>query len=458
MTPRQLAACRRRLEAFVGELLASLRYAKQRHGAQVYMRGLLLEGRRKSCQPMAERLPDGDEQSLQQFVNQSPWGWTAMRAAIAQKMTLALSAAEGAALGDCGAWILDDTGFPKQGRHSVGVARQYCPPLGKRANCQVGVSVSYATARGAMPLNWRLYLPEEWLEDPARRAQAGIPAESVFQTKWQLALEMIDELRGWQAPAAAVVVADAGYGTVTEFRDALTQRGLCYVVQIKSDVGVWTEPVRRASAAPRAAAGGRGRPAGPNYRHAPAPQSVREVALALPKQAWRTISWREGSKGKLTSRFAALRVQPSHGYWHNRPEQPLVWLLIEWPADEPAPTKYWLSNLPEATSRRTLVQWAKARWWIELNYREMKDHLGLDHFEGRGYAGWHHHVTLVMLAFAFLLAERLRQGKKGRCRPFPKSWAGSSACSPPGAASASSAASAFRYTHDNLSPLAHATI
>jgi len=433
----------------VGELLASLGHVKQRRWAQVYMRGLLLEGRRKSCQPMAERLPDGDEQSLQQLVNQSPWAWTPMRAAVAQKMT--------AALGAPGAWIVDDTGFPKQGRHSVAVMRQYCPPLGKRANCQVGVSVSYATPHGAMPLDWRLYLPQEWLEDRARRAQAGIPAASVFQTKWQLALEMIDELRGWQAPEAAVVVADAGYGTVTEFRDALTQRGLCYVVQIKSDVGVWTEPVRRTAPAPRKA-GQSGRPRVAIYHAAPAPHSVLEVALALPQRAWRTISWREGAKGKLTSRFAALRVQPSHGHWHNRPEQPLVWLLIEWPADEPAPIKYWLSNLPADTSRRTLVGWGKARWWIELNYREMKEHLGLDHFEGRGYAGWHHHVTLVMLAFAFLLWERLGQEKKGRCQPCPKWWDGSSACLPPGAASASCAASALRHTHDNPSPVAHATI
>jgi len=433
----------------MAELLGSLRYAKQRRWAQVYMRGLLLEGRRKSCQPMAGRLPDGDEQSLQQFVNQSPWAWTTMRAAIAHKMT--------AALGPGGAWIVDDTGFPKQGRHSVGVMRQYCPPLGKRANCQVGVSVSHATQQGAMPLDWRLYLPQEWLEDPARRAQAGIPAEAGFQTKWQLALEMIDELRAWGLSDPQVVVADASYGTVTEFRAALTERRLCYVVQIKSDLGVWTEPVRRMSAAPRAARQ-RGRPRGASYRDAPAPQSVRQVALALPARAWRTISWREGAKGKLTSRFAALRVQPSHGHWHNRPEQPLVWLLIEWPAGEPAPTKYWLSNLPAETPRRTLVRWAKSRWWIELNYREMKEHLGLDHFEGRGYAGWHHHFTLVMLAFAFLLAERLRRGKRGRCRLFPRSWAGCSACSPPGAESASCAASAFRHTHDNPSPVTHATI
>src|SRR4030042_5947304 len=199
MTPHELAACRRRLERFVGELLSSLGHVKQRRWAQVYMRGLLLQGRRKSCQPMAERLPEGDEQSLQQFVNQSPWAWTPLRAAIAQKMT--------AALGAPAAWIVDDTGFPKQGRHSVGVMRQYCPPLGKRANCQVGVSVSYATAQGAMPLDWRLYLPQEWPEDPARRAKVGIPAEAGFQTKWQLALELIDELRGWELSAPEVVAA-----------------------------------------------------------------------------------------------------------------------------------------------------------------------------------------------------------------------------------------------------------
>ena len=404
MTIRELRACRKRLDDFTAELLGSLRHCRQSHWAQIYLRGLLLEGRRKSCQPLAERLPDGDEQSLQQLVNQSPWQWQPVRAAIAQRMT--------AALGAGGSWIVDDTGFPKQGRHSVGVARQYSGTLGKKGNCQIGVSVSYATAQAAMPLEWALYLPTEWTEDAPRRAQAGIPAETPFQTKWQQALGLMDNLLAWGVARPAVVVADAAYGSITEFRHGLAQRQLAYMVEVESTLVAWVQPQQRDRPTP--AAGQSGRPRVPKYRGAPAPERLAAIARRLPASAWRQVTWREGSKGPMTSRFAALRVQPAHGWQQGREELALVWLLIEWPAGAPAPLKYWFSDLPEATPRRTLVRWAKSRWAVEMNYREMKDHLGLDHFEGRGYVGWQHHVTLVMLAFAFLLSERLHR-KKGRC-------------------------------------------
>jgi len=430
MTTRELGACRKRLERFAADLLGSLRYRKQRQWAQVYLRGLLLEGRRKSCQPMAERLPDGDEQCLQQFLNQSPWAWQPVREAVAKKMT--------ATLGEGGCWIVDDTGFPKQGRHSVGVARQYSGTLGKRGNCQVAVSISYATQKAAMPLEWALYLPKEWTEDRPRCERAGVPAQTQLQTKWQLALGLIDGLLAWGVPPAEVVVTDAGYGSTTEFRQGLTERRLRYAVEVEHTLVAWVQPQRRD--APVRSAGQRGRPRAPGYRDAPAPESLKAIALSLAASAWRQVSWREGTKGTMSSRFARLRVQPAHGWQQGQEELPVVWLLIEWPQAAKAPTKYWLSDLPEHSSLRTLVRWAKSRWAVEMNYREMKDHLGLDHFEGRGWAGWHHHVTMVMLAFAFVLSERLRRQKGGLGPPFPRSWAGCNSFSPPGPASASLAA------------------
>ena len=438
MTTRELEACRKQLEAFAGAMLGPMPYRKQRGWAQVYLRGLLLEGRRKSVQPIAERLPDGDEQCLQQFLNQSPWEWGPVRAGLAKKMTRAL--------GKGGSWIVDDTGFPKQGRHSVGVARQYSGTLGKRGNCQIGVSLSYATPKGAMPLDWALYLPQEWTDDRPRCERVGVPTEVEFRTKWQLALGLMDGLLSAGVPAPEVVVADAGYGSTTEFRQGLTERQLRYVVEVEHTLVAWREPQRRQTPERR---GHTGRPPTPKYLRAPAPESLKAIALSLPRSAWRTVTWRGGTQGAMSSRFARLRVQPAHHWQRGTAELPVVWLLWEWPEEASAPAKYWLSDLPENTPMRTLVRWAKGRWAVEMNYREMKDHLGLDHFEGRGWAGWHHHVTMVMLAFAFVLSERLRQGKGGHSLPFPKSWDGSNTSSPPGPASVSPAASPL--------PVGHAT-
>lgn len=403
MTERGLIECRERLKSFAGQLLQeAMRVERQRYWAEVYMRGLLLEGRRKSCQPMAQRMPDGDEQSLQQFLNQSTWRHESLRAAIARQMV--------AQLGGKGAWVIDATGFVKQGKHSVGVARQYCPPLGKRANCQIGVSVSYASSRGAQPLDWRLYLPEAWAQDRERRAKAGVPEEVVFAPKWQLALDMIDELRSWGVPDPYIVLADADFGAVGPFRAGLSKRRLRYVLQVRCDLSV------------RVGLG--------------APQSVEQLARSLPQEAWAQVTWREGSKGPMSSRFARVRVRVTNG-----PEQRPVWLLIEWPTDSECPTKYWISNLSARVRLDKLVYWAKGRWPVEIGYREQKDHLGLDHFEGRGWVGWHHHVTMVMLAHAFILSERLRQAQKGGdpYQAFPRSWVGSSSCWAPGAESVLSA-------------------
>jgi SRSO17 transposase len=394
MTESEIEKCRRRLEQFLSDPLELLGRRERRHWSAVYIRGLLLEGERKSIEPLAARLPDGNVQALQQLIGQSPWPWAPVWQRLAQRMT--------AELVPDPVWIIDDTAFPKQGRHSVGVARQYSGTLGKTGNCQVAVSLHQAGAEESAILGWRLYLPESWTEDPERRAAAGIPAEVKFQTKWQLALELIDEARGWGLPGG-VVLADAGYGEVTEFRQGLEGRQLRYAVGIPSTVRVWTQPPRLRKAR------GRKRRATVYHYGEQRPWAVREVAAQA--RGWKQVRWREGRKGWLESRFHAARVQPAHGFDDGDPPHPEVWLLIEWPAGEQDPTKYFLCDLPPNYSWRRLVRIVKSRWKIEQDYQQLKEELGLDHYEGRSWTGWHHHVTLVMLAHAFLTLEMLRSKK-----------------------------------------------
>jgi SRSO17 transposase len=397
LSASELARVRGRLIEFAEEMFFTMRRKDQRRWGEVYLRGLMLEGKRKSIEPMAARLTDGDEQCLQQFVNQSPWDWVAVRRHLAERMIQELSPP---------AWAIDDTGFPKFGRESVGVARQYSGTLGKIGNCQVGVSVSAVSDEASCPLDWRLFLPEAWDHDEKRRERCRLPEEERHRPKWQLALEMLDELASWGL-RAPVIVADAGYGEITEFREALGERGLTYMLQVKG-----TTSVLGAEAQPTLAAGkGRGRPPSEHYLE---PRTCpRELVLSLGEQALCEVSWREGSRGDLLSRFVALRVRPANVKLrrkaaNTRGELELGWLLCEWPSGSPEPVKYWFSNLPEDTMLRQLVEFAKIRWRIEQDYRELKDALGLDHFEGRSYPGWHHHVTLVCVAHAFLTLERRR--------------------------------------------------
>jgi SRSO17 transposase len=299
-------------------------------------------------------------------------------------------------------WVIDDTGFPKQGHHSVGVARQYSGTLGKTANCQVAVSLHEVGAEESAILDGRLYLPESWTQDAQRRTEAGIPAEVKFQTKWQLALELIDEARTWGL-RCGVVLADGGYGEVTEFREGLQTRQLPYAVGIPSTVRVWTKPPRWRKT--------RGRGRRPTVYHygEQRPGAVREVAEKA--RGWKQVRWREGTKGWLESRFYAGRVRPAHGFDEGDPPHPEVWLLVEWPPGEKEPTKYFLCDLPGNYTLRRLVRIVKSRWKIEQDYQQLKEELGLDHYEGRHWTGWHHHVTLVMLAHAFLTLEMLRSKK-----------------------------------------------
>lgn len=396
MTASEIEKCRNRLEQFLGDLLEPLGRSERRQWSSVYVRGLLLDGERKSIEPMAARLPEGNVQALQQLIGQSPWPWAPVWERLARRMT--------AELAPDPVWVVDDTGFPKQGRHSVGVERQYSGTLGKTANCQVAVSLHQVGPEGSTILGWRLYLPESWIQDAERRAEAGIPDAVVFRTKWQLALELIDKALAWGL-RGGVVLADTAYGEVTEFREGLEARQRPYVVGIPSPLGVWTKPPRMHQLKAR----GRGRPPSVYHYGEQRPRSVREVAEKA--RGWKQVRWREGTKGWLESRFYACRVQPSHGFNEGRPPHKEVWLLVEWPRAEKEPTKYFLCDLPAHYTLRRLVRIAKGRWKIEQDYQQLKEELGLDHYEGRSWTGWHHHVTLVMLAHAFLTLEKLR-GKK----------------------------------------------
>jgi SRSO17 transposase len=407
ITPGDLAAIRGRLEGFADDILESLPRKDQRARGECYLRGLMLEGRRKSVEPMAQRLGEVHYQALHHFVAASPWDWRPVRRRLAERLVGALRPT---------AWAVDDTGFPKDGEHSVGVQRQYSGTLGKTANCQLGVSVNAVTEQASCPLDWRLFVPESWDKDAMaeRRAACHLPAQVGHRPKWQLVLDMLDELAAWEL-VPPVLLADAGYGEVGEFRSGLDDRQIPYVVQVKADTSAYLEQLRPTVAPYR----GRGRRPRPRYRDKPC--SLRQLALAAGQQACVELIWRRGSKGMQRSRFLALRVRPA-GITLRRQaaaraedagwELPVRWLLAEWPHDKPEPVKYWLANLPDTTPMVELVRLGKLRWRIEQDYRELKGALGLDHFEGRSFGGWHHHVTLVSVAHGFLTLERLRRPKQ----------------------------------------------
>ena len=398
LSERRLARIGGRLEVFAGEMFdGALVRSEQRKWSGAYVRGLMLDGKRKSIEPMAARLEDGDEQGLQQFVNQSPWDHAVVRANLARRMVAELGPE---------AWIIDDTGFVKKGRCSVGVGRQYSGTLGRVDNCQVGVSINAASDQASCPLDWRIFLPEAWDQDQERRAKAHVPDGVGHREKWRLALDMLDELAEWGL-VPPLVGADAGYGEITAFRQGLDDRQVAYVVQVKAGTSAYPEDVTPT----RPKWSGRGRPPGVRYRDKPS--SLRDLALVAGKRAARGVTWRQGSRGRMHSRFIALRVRPANhelraAAHESGTELQARWLLIEWPSHADAPTDYWLSSLPADTDLKTLVRLAKLRWRIEHDYRELKDALGLDHFEGRSYRGWHHHVTCVSIAHAFLTLERQR--------------------------------------------------
>ena len=397
-------AQQKRFAAYLDSLAQAAGHADRIAPLKSYCTGLLLPGERKSVEPMAARLAPQNvrrmHQSLHHVVAHAPWSDEALLRCVRDYGLPAMEKN-----GPIVAWIVDDTGLPKQGTHSVGVARQYCGQTGKTDNCQVAVSLSVATWNSSLPIAWRLYLPESWTESKARRQEAGIPKDIPFQTKPEIALAQIRQAIA-DGVAKGVVLADPAYGNNTEFRQAITALDRLYMVGIESSTKLWP-PGEQPLPAPKYA--GRGQPPRRLRRDAEhAPVTAKEMALRLPERAWKRISWREGTRHPLRSRFAAVRVRAAHRDYKRTVPHPEEWLLIEWPRGEPAPTKYWLSTCSAKAKLRDLVALAKQRWIIERDYEELKQELGLGHFEGRGWRGFHHHATLCIAAYGFLVAERNR--------------------------------------------------
>lgn len=396
------SASEQRFEGYVEALIEVIGHADRAGPLRDYCTGLLLPVARKSVEPLAAATAparvSAQHQSLLHFVGQAGWSDEAV---LARVRDLVLPSLERS--GPLRAWIVDDTAIPKKGSHSVGVARQYCGQLGKQENCQVAVTLSVANDAGSLPLAHRLYLPESWADDPGRRQKAGIPDAVGFQTKPAIAL---DQIRAAAAAgvASGVVLADAGYGNDTGFRSGVTDLELSYVMGVQGSTSVWppgTGPL------PPKLWSGRGRPPSalrrdPDHR----PISVKALAQSLAASAWTTVSWRDGTNAPLTSRFAALRVRPAHRDDQRSRPRAVEWLLIEWPEDEAEPSRYWLSTLPEDMALAELVDTAKLRWRIERDYQDLKQEVGLGHYEGRGWRGFHHHATLCIAAYGFLISER----------------------------------------------------
>ncbi|HEU5321833.1 MAG TPA: IS701 family transposase, partial [Methylomirabilota bacterium] len=393
-----------RFAEYVERLGHALGHADRREPLRAYLTGLLLPGERKSVEPMAAKIDPrrvpARHQSMHHFVATAAWDDAAMLAAVRTWLLPQLERH-----GPVEAWVVDDTGLPKKGRHSVGVARQYCGPLGKPENCQVAVTVSLVTAALSLPCAYRLYLPEAWARDRGRRRRAHVPPTVRFAPKWALALAEIAPLLAAGVPRAPVV-ADAGYGNVAAFREGVQACGLSYAVGIAAETSVWPP-----GSAPLGPAPWRGWGPHPRRLRRTAdhqPRGVAALASDLPAAAWRRVHWREGTRGPMASRFAALRVRTAHRDQKRTVPRAVEWLLIEWPRGEPAPTKYWLSTVPATVALEDLVHLVKSRWRIERDYQELKDELGLDHYEGRGWRGFHHHGVLCIAAYAFLAAERAR--------------------------------------------------
>jgi SRSO17 transposase len=392
-----------RFAAYMERLAEAAGHADRQTPLKNYCTGLLLPGERKSVEPMAARLDGANvrrmHQSLHHLVADAPWNDEAVLDRCLETVIPALLRRDPVV-----AWVVDDTGFPKKGRESVGVARQYCGQVGKQDNCRVAVSLSVTTEKASMPVAFRLYLPESWVEDRKRRKKTGVPDSIQFQTKPEIALEQIRHARERGLPEG-VVLADAGYGTDTKFRSELTKWEMTYVVGVQSTTSVW-KPGEGPKSAP-ARKGNTGRPRKLLQRDAKHhPLSVKELALSLPAESWKKVIWRQGVKQKLQSRFAALRVRPAHRDNERSTPHAEEWLLIEWPTGESEPIKYWLAMVPADMALVELVHLAKHRWIIEGDYQELKQELGLGHYEGRGWRGFPHHATLCIAAYGFLVAER----------------------------------------------------
>ena len=400
------AAVKERLEAFAGEVLAeAMNRPVQLVNGSLYLRGLLEQGPRKSLEPMVERLRgDADYQSMQQFVADSPWDPARVIKAVAERVASEI---------DVEAWVLDDTGFPKDGKDSPGVKRQYSGTLGKRGNCQIGVSVHALGGRGTVPLGWALYLPEDWCEDAQRRRNAKIPDEVAFKTKPELGVELIEHAAGWEVPKAPVL-GDHAYGENTWLRDSLDRIGCKYVLSVGPTTKVFEQGT--SFAVPRKKPGATRTPRRPRPDRDAQPLGA--LIRRLRAEHVQTVTFRDGPDGeRVTSEFVFARVHAAHGWredprrsgWREGAEVPPreEWLIAEWPAGSDEPSEYWISNLPADAEPEQLARLARMRWKMELDYKQLKGELGLDHYEGRSWLGWHHHTALVSAAHGFLTLERL---------------------------------------------------
>jgi len=390
-------------ERYIDQLCEVLGHRDRHAGFADYSRGLMLPIERKSVEPLAAHTDplhvSSQHQSLHHLVAMSEWSDTAVLERVRKWVMPRLGQKSKFY------WIIDDTGFPKKGEHSVGVARQYCGQLGKQDNCQVAVSLSLATEQGSVPIEFQLYLPEKWAKDQRRRKKAGVPQEVKFLTKPEIALEQIRAAKA-AGVAVGIVLADAAYGNETAWREGLSEIELEYCVGVQSSTTVWLAGTGPLPPKPRKKMG---RPPTRRRRGVGAsPGSVKAVAESLKARRWHTVSWREGSHAVLSSRFAALRVRAAHRDEKRKTLREEEWLLIEWPRGEAEPTKYWLSTLPADTPLIELVRVAKMRWRIERDYQELKQEFGLSHYEGRNWRGFHHHATLCIAAYGFLLADRLK--------------------------------------------------
>jgi SRSO17 transposase len=387
---------RERLEAFGVEVLAAaMNRPVQVSNGGLYLRGLIEQGARKSLEPLVERLgEEGDYQSMQQFLADSPWDPALVVKAVAERVSAVI---------DVEAWVLDDTGFPKDGKDSPGVKRQYSGTLGKTGNCQIGVSVHAVGRKGTVPLGWALYLPEEWCEDAERRRKAKIPEEVVFKTKPELAVELTERAAGW-AVTKAPILGDCAYGKNTELRERLDDADLEYVLSVSEEVSVFAPDTVFEVPAPRTTGSGRQKTRPRPDRE---PEQIGELIKRLGPEHFETVTFRDGPDGRrMRSRFCFLRVRAAHEWEKRSAPRREEWLIVEWPKGKDQPTDYWLSNLPADTQPERLARLARLRWKIELDYKQLKGELGLDHYEARSSLGWYHHSALVTAAHGFLTLER----------------------------------------------------
>ena len=376
-----------RLEQFFGRIGAHLKDRRKRESFAMYAFGILGDGERKSAEPIAARACADPEQTdnvhnkLLHFLGRSVWDDRAVRLEAARYAIEAVEKREAVTT-----WIVDDTGFLKQGTHSVGVQRQYTGSAGKIANCQIGVSLAVATSSEQVPVDFELYLPACWIDDPQRRLEARIPEATTFKTKVQLALEMIERAKVNGVPGD-ILLADSAYGDSTDFRNAVRTLGFDFAVGVLPTLGVVRLDRLDRINAKR--------------------ESVADVIAAVPKSAFRHLTWRDGTRRELRSRFCFVRVKTTHDDGIPLAEREPLWLVAEWLDNESKPTKFILTTLPRRMSHKQIVCILKERWRTERMYEDLKGELGLDHFEGRSFPGWHHHVSVVLCCYVFVVAERV---------------------------------------------------